>query len=130
MVANACLSPHLLHCSGGCGLGQLSAVNPSTIKSSQVLTLPEVRCAPIVKVAACAVVVRRCRQGLGSGGLPSKGAPSPEGPRLFLQNGITPLHIASRRGNVIMVRLLLDRGAQIETRTKVGVSSLQGKGRR
>uniref|UniRef100_A0A7M4FPW3 Ankyrin-1 n=1 Tax=Crocodylus porosus TaxID=8502 RepID=A0A7M4FPW3_CROPO len=34
------------------------------------------------------------------------------------QNGITPLHIASRRGNVIMVRLLLDRGAQIETRTK------------
>lgn len=36
------------------------------------------------------------------------------------QNGITPLHIASRRGNVIMVRLLLDRGAQIETRTKVG----------
>lgn len=39
------------------------------------------------------------------------------------QNGITPLHIASRRGNVIMVRLLLDRGAQIETRTKVGAVS-------
>lgn len=35
------------------------------------------------------------------------------------QNGITPLHIASRRGNVMMVRLLLDRGAQIDARTKV-----------
>lgn len=48
---------------------------------------------------------------------------------LFLpfQNGITPLHIASRRGNVIMVRLLLDRGAQIETRTKVGASELRGR---
>lgn len=43
------------------------------------------------------------------------------------QNGITPLHIASRRGNVIMVRLLLDRGAQIETRTKVGSRSLWDK---
>lgn len=45
------------------------------------------------------------------------------------QNGITPLHIASRRGNVIMVRLLLDRGAQIETRTKVGASKLHGESR-
>lgn len=36
-----------------------------------------------------------------------------------LQNGITPLHIASRRGNVMMVRLLLDRGAQIDAKTKV-----------
>lgn len=35
------------------------------------------------------------------------------------QNGITPLHIASRRGNVMMVRLLLDRGAQIDAKTKV-----------
>lgn len=48
-------------------------------------------------------------------------------PRFLLQNGITPLHIASRRGNVIMVRLLLDRGAQIETRTKVSASSFQGR---
>lgn len=46
-----------------------------------------------------------------------------------LQNGITPLHIASRRGNVIMVRLLLDRRAQIETRTKVGASELHGGAR-
>ncbi|KAG7279487.1 hypothetical protein CRUP_035873 [Coryphaenoides rupestris] len=35
-----------------------------------------------------------------------------------LNNGITPLHIASRRGNVIMVRLLLDRGGQIDAKTK------------
>lgn len=46
-----------------------------------------------------------------------------------LQNGITPLHIASRRGNVIMVRLLLDRGAQIETKTKVGASRLRSQAR-
>uniref|UniRef100_A0A8C7ZV98 Ankyrin 1 n=1 Tax=Oryzias sinensis TaxID=183150 RepID=A0A8C7ZV98_9TELE len=35
-------------------------------------------------------------------------------PDVLSKNGITPLHIASRRGNVIMVRLLLDRGAQID----------------
>lgn len=71
MVANAWLSPHLLRYSGGCGLGQLSEVNPSTIRSSQVLTLPEVSCAPIVKVAACSEAVRRCRQELGGGAHPA-----------------------------------------------------------
>lgn len=53
--------------------------------------------------------------------------PDPNHPVPPHQNGITPLHIASRRGNVIMVRLLLDRGAQIETRTKVGAGKLHGK---
>lgn len=43
---------------------------------------------------------------------------------ISLQNGITPLHIASRRGNVIMVRLLLDRGAQIDAKTKVQQTSI------
>lgn len=70
---------------------------------------------------------------MGHGGLGCRGLLSRERchrlTRLVppLQNGITPLHIASRRGNVIMVRLLLDRGAQIETRTKVGASNLYSK---
>lgn len=37
----------------------------------------------------------------------------------FLQNDITPLHVASKRGNSNMVRLLLERGAKIDARTKV-----------
>lgn len=49
--------------------------------------------------------------------------PSEEHVLISLQNGITPLHIASRRGNVIMVRLLLDRGAQIDAKTKVPQTS-------
>lgn len=36
-----------------------------------------------------------------------------------LQNGITPLHVASKRGNTNMVRLLLDRGSQIDAKTRV-----------
>lgn len=36
-----------------------------------------------------------------------------------LQNDITPLHVASKRGNTNMVRLLLERGAKIDARTKV-----------
>lgn len=78
MVTNACLSPHLLHYSGGHGFGQLSAVKPSTIRSSQVLTLPEVSYAPIVKVAACSVAVRRCRQKLGGGAHPATSQRSTE----------------------------------------------------
>ena len=82
---------------------------------------------------------------MGSGWLPvlgwghwggGRGAAAPPLRRMHIltvcpsfQNGITPLHIASRRGNVIMVRLLLDRGAQIETRTKVGASKLHSKAR-
>lgn len=37
------------------------------------------------------------------------------------QNDITPLHVASKRGNSNMVRLLLERGAKIDARTKVGL---------
>lgn len=44
--------------------------------------------------------------------------------RLFLslfpaQNDITPLHVASKRGNSNMVKLLLDRGSKIDAKTKV-----------
>lgn len=38
---------------------------------------------------------------------------------LHCQNGITPLHVASKRGNTNMVALLLDRGAQIDAKTRV-----------
>lgn len=37
------------------------------------------------------------------------------------QNGITPLHVASKRGNTNMVKLLLDRGGQIDAKTRVSV---------
>ncbi len=36
-----------------------------------------------------------------------------------IQNDITPLHVASKRGNGNMVKLLLDRGAKIDAKTKV-----------
>lgn len=38
---------------------------------------------------------------------------------LAYQNGITPLHVASKRGNSNMVGLLLDRGSQIDAKTRV-----------
>uniref|UniRef100_A0A3Q3R7P7 Ankyrin 2 n=1 Tax=Monopterus albus TaxID=43700 RepID=A0A3Q3R7P7_MONAL len=42
----------------------------------------------------------------------------------LLQNGITPLHVASKRGNTNMVRLLLDRGSQIDAKTRDGLTPL------
>uniref|UniRef100_I3KPG4 Ankyrin 3 n=1 Tax=Oreochromis niloticus TaxID=8128 RepID=I3KPG4_ORENI len=40
------------------------------------------------------------------------------------RNDITPLHVASKRGNSNMVRLLLERGAKIDARTKDGLTPL------
>lgn len=42
---------------------------------------------------------------------------------LLAQNGITPLHVASKRGNTNMVKLLLDRGGQIGAKTRVSVGA-------
>lgn len=43
---------------------------------------------------------------------------------VLLQNGITPLHVASKRGNTNMVRLLLDRGSQIDAKTRVSTMKM------
>uniref|UniRef100_A0A674EVF7 Ankyrin 3 n=1 Tax=Salmo trutta TaxID=8032 RepID=A0A674EVF7_SALTR len=43
---------------------------------------------------------------------------------LYCVNDITPLHVASKRGNSNMVKLLLDRGSKIDGKTKDGLTPL------
>lgn len=41
-----------------------------------------------------------------------------------MQNDITPLHVASKRGNTNMVKLLLDRGGKIDAKTRVRLTAV------
>ena len=49
--------------------------------------------------------------------MPAASAPLP--PLLPLKDGYTPLHLAAMEGHLESVRLLLDRGADKEAKTKV-----------
>uniref|UniRef100_A0A4W5Q6J1 Ankyrin 3a n=1 Tax=Hucho hucho TaxID=62062 RepID=A0A4W5Q6J1_9TELE len=44
--------------------------------------------------------------------------------QIIFTNDITPLHVASKRGNSNMVKLLLDRGSKIDGKTKDGLTPL------
>lgn len=39
----------------------------------------------------------------------------------FLKNGFTPLHIASKRNQTDVAAILLERGVEPDTKTKVGI---------
>lgn len=43
---------------------------------------------------------------------------------LMLQHNITPLHVACKWGKMAMVSLLLDKGANIEAKTRDGLTPL------
>lgn len=41
-------------------------------------------------------------------------------PLVFFQNGLNALHLAAKEGHVDLVQELLDRGAAVDSATKVG----------
>ena len=43
---------------------------------------------------------------------------------LYLQNGVSPLMVASSRGHFEIVKLLLDKGAEINHQNNVSYSSI------
>ena len=43
---------------------------------------------------------------------------------IFLQHNITPLHVAAKWGKGNMVGLLLDKGANLESKTRDGLTPL------